>query len=347
MKTITFIIPSFNVERYLNTVLESFITNDEQVNQEIEVIVVDDGSSDTTADIAIKYNTQRPNMFRLLQKENGGHGSAINIGTLEARGKYFKVIDADDWVVTENLKEFLLFLKKTNADVVLTPFHMVDMNTRERTVQKMYISNYDRSYTSEEIASDWKSFDRCTTFHGVTYRTDFYNQNRHELPEKIFYEDQEYATIPFCHAKNVAVLDLMIYQYLVGNSQQSVALTNQLKRISHLETIIYRLLDYWNQCYCEQSFCQEYFLNKIVAIIYSYYFLMCVANTDKRDGRNHCKIINTIIRQKCPVLYRKIKKNAMLYFLFSYLKLNERSYYRLLHSRISRLIRGSHKIEKE
>lgn len=121
-KIVSFIIPSYNVEKYLNICLTSFL-NPEVLDQ-IEVIVVDDGSKDQTAQIARTYIEQYPQVFRLISKENGGHGSAINAGTAQAVGRYLKVIDADDWVVTENLKEFVEKLTDCSADVVLSLIHI-------------------------------------------------------------------------------------------------------------------------------------------------------------------------------------------------------------------------------
>lgn len=347
MKIITFIIPSYNVERYLRTALTSFITSDENLNNQIEVVVVDDGSGDGTANIARSYIERYPNMFRLILKENGGHGSTINIGSKVARGKFFKVIDADDWVVTENLSKYISFLQESEAEVVLTPFHMVDMNTGGRTVQKMYITDYSRIYTPNELAASWKSFDRCTTFHGVTYRTDFYNQYRHELPEKVFYEDQEYATIPLCHAEKVAVLDLMIYQYLVGNSQQSVTKENQIKRIEHLENVIEHMLDYWSVHHMKQEFSREYFLRKMEDVILAYYRIMCVVNPNKAVGRKACGRLNHIIEKKVAEIYGSLHKKYILFWLFSILCVNEDSYEKIIHSSAFRFVRRNHGIEKE
>ena len=118
-KIVSFIIPSYNVEKYLDKCLTSFLNL--EVLDFIEVIVVDDGSKDQTAQIARNYIEQYPRVFRLISKENGGHGSAINVGTAAAAGCYLKVIDADDWVVTENLKEFVDKLAVCTADVVLNP----------------------------------------------------------------------------------------------------------------------------------------------------------------------------------------------------------------------------------
>ena len=345
MKIITFIIPSYNVEKYLRKGLDSFLVP--ELADQIEVIVVDDGSSDGTAAIAREYVEKCPEIYRLLQKPNGGHGSAINAGSREAQGKYFKVIDADDWVITENLPEYIRYLEESTAEVILTPFHMVDMITGERTIQKMYIDDYGRIYTPNELAENWKAFDRCTTFHGITYNTTFYNKYRHELPEKVFYEDQEYATIPFCYAKKVAVLDLYIYQYLVGNSEQSVSQNNQIKRIGHLETVINGMLTYWKKHCTDVEFCRSYFLRKLEAIVFSHYVIMCIATDEKVLGRKRCRILNKAIKKDCSDLYQMIYKKYLMYIIFSILHISADTYEKLIHSSVFRLIRHNHKVEKE
>ena len=166
-KIVSFIIPSYNVEKYLNVCLTSFLNK--EVLDQIEVIVVDDGSKDQTAQIARTYIEQYPQVFRLISKENGGHGSAINAGTAQAVGRYLKVIDADDWVVTENLKEFVDKLADCSADVVLNPYHQVDMQTGEKTVWRMFLDRYETLYTLENVVQNWKNFDRCFAFHGICY----------------------------------------------------------------------------------------------------------------------------------------------------------------------------------
>ena len=97
-KVLTITIPSYNVEKYLNQTLDSFIQ--EEILADIEVLIVDDGSKDRTPLIGKEYEEKYPGTFRVISKENGGHGSTINRGILEARGRYFKVVDGDDWVNT-------------------------------------------------------------------------------------------------------------------------------------------------------------------------------------------------------------------------------------------------------
>ena len=103
------------------------------VDERLEIIVVDDGSVDQTAGIADEYAKRCPEAIRVIHKKNGGHGSGINTGVEYAKGRYFKVIDADDWIVTENLNVILDQLEQSNADAVVAGFHEVDMNSGKKT----------------------------------------------------------------------------------------------------------------------------------------------------------------------------------------------------------------------
>ncbi len=343
-KILTFIIPSYNVEDYLSKCLDSFQAP--SVMDKIEVLIINDGSLDKTAEIAQQYVNDHPDMYRLITKENAGHGSTVNVGSLAATGKYFKVVDADDWVITEHLETFICFLEGCDAEVVLTPFHMVDMKHGDRIIQKIYIQEQFRSYTPYEISENWKAFDQCTVFHGITYRTEFYNHYRHELPEHVFYEDQEYATIPFCHAGQIAVLDLTIYQYLIGNAEQSVSSKNQIARIHHLEQVIFHSIQYRNGHLYAPSFSDHYWMQKMTGIVLSYYVIMCIKNPDKRNGRKMCRKLNQKLDIECPGLYKNLRKMYYGYLLFSCLHISYEKYNTVIHSSLFCLLRGNHKIEK-
>ena len=114
-KILTVTVPSYNVQAYLEDCLESFVNS--EVMDDIEVLIVNDGSSDDTATIAERYVSKYENTFRLINKENGGHGSTINTGAREARGKYFKVVDGDDWVDTRSFIRLVKLLKEIDADI--------------------------------------------------------------------------------------------------------------------------------------------------------------------------------------------------------------------------------------
>ena len=156
-KKITFVIPAYNAEPYLKKCLDSFW--DTAIMDKIEVLIVNDGSSDQTVQIAQAYVKRNPGMYKLINKENGGHGSVINIGSKLASGKFFKVIDADDWVVTDNLAAFVECLEKCDADIVLTPFHMIHMMNGKKKEYRIK-KEYDSTYISlKEVIHNWGEFE--------------------------------------------------------------------------------------------------------------------------------------------------------------------------------------------
>lgn len=171
-----------------------------------------------------------------------------------------KVLDADDWFLTESIPRFIELLERASADVVLTCHHTINISTGEVKSWRCFPDEFGREYTMEEIMSDWKKFDRSLTFHGITYRTQFYREKGVELAENVFYEDHEYATYPCCVAKSVLPLDLFVYEYRIGDVSQSVSAQNQLKRIDHTKSVIVKMLkdrekisDKWALEYCDKK----------------------------------------------------------------------------------------------
>ena len=106
IKLLTIVIPTYNMEAYLNRCLDSLLVSDEQM-QLLEVLVINDGSKDNSSAIAHEYEAKYPNTFRVIDKENGNYGSCVNRGLKEASGKYIKVLDADDWFDTTEFEKYL------------------------------------------------------------------------------------------------------------------------------------------------------------------------------------------------------------------------------------------------
>ena len=95
-KTLTFVVPAYNMETYLERCVESLLSATD--NSDIEVLIVDDGSSDSTPELADMYERRWPGNVRAIHQVNKGHGGAVNTGIANATGMYVKVVDADDWV---------------------------------------------------------------------------------------------------------------------------------------------------------------------------------------------------------------------------------------------------------
>ena len=281
MKVLTFVIPAYNSEQFLDKAIPSMLVP--EILDKLEVIVVNDGSKDKTAEIAEKYCVQHPETVRLISQENKGHGGALNTGLAAATGKYVKVIDADDWVVSENLPKFVELLEQCESDVVLTHHHTIDIGTGEIKNWKSYPPVFGKGYTFDEIMPAWRSFDRSLTFHGITYKTSFYHEKGHQLLEHVFYEDHEYATYPCCYANTVTPFDLFIYEYRVGDVNQSVSNANQLKRLSHTEAVLQRMADKYGTL--PESGGQHYAAMKIQGLLLSYLTTSLLVDPDKKAGR--------------------------------------------------------------
>ena len=94
MKLLSIAIPCYNSEAYMEKCIQSLLPG----GDEVEILVIDDGSKDRTAEIADEYQEKYPNIVRAIHQPNLGHGGAVNTGIHNAQGLYFKVVDSDDWV---------------------------------------------------------------------------------------------------------------------------------------------------------------------------------------------------------------------------------------------------------
>lgn len=338
MKVLSFVIPAYNSETFLDKCIPSMLHP--ELLEKLEIIVVNDGSKDSTAEVAQKYCAQYPETVRLISQENKGHGGALNTGCAAAVGKYLKVIDADDWVVTENLPDFLAKLEACDSDVVLTHHHTVDIGTGEIKCWRNYPGEFGRSYTFREIMSDWRSFDRSLTFHGITYRTDFYHKYGHALLEHVFYEDHEYATYPCCYAQSIMPIDLFIYEYRIGDINQSVSNLNQLKRISHTETVLQQMIALHEKLPASDG--QKYAAMKIQGLLLSYLTTALLVNPDKKAGRRMAKAQMEACAEKVPEAYGLALPKYRVFCILNRLHINKHIWDRILTSKLYNALRKNH-----
>ena len=341
-KIISFIIPSYNCDRYLSKCLDSFLN--EQALDKIEVIVVNDGSSDKTEEIAYDYQSRYPEVFTVITQENKGHGGALNTGFKAANAKFLKPIDADDWVVKENLPAFVKALERCDSDVVLTHHHTIDMTTGKTLKWKTYPPTFYKEYTLDEIMNSWKSFDRSLTFHGICYRTDFYKQNALPLSEHIFYEDHEFATIPCCLAKSVTPFDMFIYQYRVGDSEQSVSDKNQLARLSHTEAVLMRLIKEQKilRSVKDAGGAKRYYEQKAQGLLLSYFTTAALVDDDKKRGRKNSERLMNIFREKMPGAAAIAESQFKIFMYLNKLHISKKTYNKILSSGIYNKLRHNH-----
>ena len=198
----------------------------------LDIIIVNDGSKDKTVKIARKYEFLYPQSIRVIDKENGGHGSGINISLAEAKGKYFKILDADDWFNSENLDIYIQKLLLSDQDIIISPYIIVDEEKKSSRIAGCD-SLIGKAGVVEEYIEDISSIYQM---HALTFRTEILRRSRRKITEKCFYVDQEYILYPLDNIKTFCYFDLPIYQYRMGRKDQSVNWNSMIKnRNMHMQ----------------------------------------------------------------------------------------------------------------
>lgn len=343
-KILSFIVPCYNCEKYIFDALSSMISSDPDTAAKTEVIAVDDGSPDGCAEIMQGFCDKYPDIFRLIRQENKGHGGALNTGFEAAKGKYIKPIDADDTVLTENLTAFVHELEKADADVVLTHHITRNVTTGEIKKWKSYPPEFGRKYGFDEITAAWKSFDRSLTFHGITYRRDFYMKKHIMLSEHVFYEDHEYATIPCCYADSILPLDIFIYNYRVGDTEQSVSDENQLKRISHTKAVLDRLIKE-RPDFDKDDPAGRYYAMKAQGLLLSYIMTALLVEKDRKKGRAMARDIMESFRTRMPDTYALAEKQYKAFRLMNRLHFNKKTWDKISSSGLYNRLRKNHSFD--
>ena len=244
-KILTITIPSYNVEAYIAAALDTMVTiNNLDL---LEILVVNDGSKDNTVAVAQQYVDKYPNSVRIIDKENGGHGSTINAGIREATGKYFKVVDGDDWVDSVALQNLLDFLKDHDADLIINPCNRVFMYDNQR--KKLLVELSPETKYGEVISYEdaLKYMGELQQMHMTTYRTAILKENNIKISEKMFYVDNEYKIYPSIYLKTAIILKDVLYQYRLGREGQSVAPESLIKNRFMLEQVTLNCLTFFSQ----------------------------------------------------------------------------------------------------
>jgi len=215
-KILSIIIPSYNMERYLAPCCDSLLVGDDLMLL-LDILIMNDGSKDGTSAIGHRYQEKYPDVFRVVDKPNGNYGSCINAALPLAKGKYVKVLDADDSFDAQGLAQLLSFLSETDADVVLTDYDVVDESGRVTQHQK-YPLPTDRAFSVSELTEE-----RCglLAMHAVAYKLRNIIDIGYRQSEGISYTDLEWMFIPMSAMRTAAYLPVCVYKYLVGRTGQT------------------------------------------------------------------------------------------------------------------------------
>lgn len=239
-KLLTFSIAAYNVEKYLTKLITSIAEAGHL--PEMEILVINDGSKDGTAKLTKEYESEYPDLVRLVDKENGGHGSTINRGIIEATGKYFRALDGDDWINTVDLVKLLEKLKNETADAILCNYLLCYENG------KVAEDNFSglvsgKIYDFDELALSVQ----WMRYHTLIYRTAILKEKNIRLDEHCFYVDSEFMIYPIPYINTIRFYDYHLYCYRLGLEGQSVSPAGRLKHASESYKVTISLLDMYRK----------------------------------------------------------------------------------------------------
>lgn len=292
-KILTISIASYNAEKDIPCCLDSFIKTN--VLDKLDIIVVNDGSSDNTSQVASEYANKYPNSIRVVDKENGGHGSTINSGITNAKGKYFKIVDSDDWVDKEGLEDLVSYLENNDVDLVINPFHTI--NYSDHKILQIFDDKPD-NFNYREVYSVYKlNGSEELHMHAMTFRTEIMKKVGPVIDEHCFYVDMEYCIYPLAYVSNCAYLELPVYEYLLGSQTQSVSVSSFIKRRNEHKNVVQSLINYYKNksCYIADSL-DRIIVRRINQAIYTQLavYLQMKSKTGKNELQDFIGFIRNI-----------------------------------------------------
>lgn len=241
-KILTISVAAYNAEKWLKRCLDSFVVP--EILDDLDVIIVNDGSKDNTVGVAAEYVKKYPGSFRIINKENGGLGSTYNTSIQAATGKYFKTVDADDWVEKDGLKELVFLLRQTDVDAVMSPFYRVNAKNYSKALAKE--TDFHQNNCNKIIPVEDLPITSSLAMHALTFNTEILKGYYTAADEKCFYVDVEYCVFYFYFVRTVYVSSIPVYDYLLGTAGQSMNLNNMVRlREQHLR-VCRRLLGYYS-----------------------------------------------------------------------------------------------------
>ncbi|MGN0484729.1 MAG: glycosyltransferase family 2 protein [Lachnospiraceae bacterium] len=222
MKLLSIAVPCYNSQDYMEHCIDSLLIG----GDDVEILIVDDGSKDMTVEIADDYERRYPGIVRAIHQENGGHGAAVNTGIRNATGLFFKVVDSDDWVDAEAYQKVLETLREIAGGEQTLDMMICNFVYEKQGAKHKKVMRYTSTLPTGKIFTwnDTKRFHKgkYILMHSVIYRTKLLKDCGLELPEHTFYVDNIFVYYPLPYVKTMYYLDVDFYRYYIGREDQSV-----------------------------------------------------------------------------------------------------------------------------
>lgn len=286
-KILTVCIPSYNAEKYLDRVLNSLFECSHF--SAMDILVVDDGSKDRTKSIAEVWAKKYPEHIRVISKVNGGHGSTINSAIPLAKGYYFRVIDADDWIDSSSMDlliEKLIahdFLGEGYPDLISANYKRInqeDGSASDVNRSQLGCLENDRIYKMDSTDFTDEFFSLGSLFYKTRLLQENFNELR--LQEKTYYVDVEFMLYPLKYVKNFMLSDESIYRYSVGRAEQSISLSFFTRHFADHNRVMTRLSQWYkdNESYLSEP--KRNYLKRIISLHFQTHAMLCLRSNSSR-----------------------------------------------------------------
>ena len=302
---LTISIAAYNVEKYLKETLDSLVCLH---NKNVEVLVVNDGSTDKTLDIATEYQMMYPSLFKVINKSNAGWGSTLNVSFKLAKGKYFKQLDGDDLYDANNLMRFVDYLKIVNDDLIISPYSVFTDSNPNKTK----IVDFEQLRKLSHKTNFLEKAINCYPYmqmHSACLKTKLITDNDISLSENCFYTDVEFMVKCILNANTFSFFDGVVYKYRIGRQGQSVSIQGMRKHYKEHQKVLFVLVDLFSKIH-EHSNVNTVVMNRISLMARAHYDYLLFLDDSSR-AKSELKKFDSLL-----------KEHSAIYQISSNLKIN-------------------------
>ena len=306
--------PCYNSAEYMDKCIESLLACDDG-SGDIEILIVDDGSTkDNTAQKADEWHERYPETIYAIHKENGGHGSAVNTGLEYARGRYFKVVDSDDWLDKEAMMQIMPYLRyqselREATDLVIGNYVYEKVYEGTRTsISYSHVFPADRECTWDEIKRFKPS--QYLLMHSVIYRTELLRDIGLKLPEHCFYVDNIFVYVPLPAVMTIRYFDVDMYRYFIGREGQSVnedIMKSRIDQQLRITRVMIDSVDLFEDV--PERKLRNYMENYLSMMMCICSVFLRMINTPEAEGKR--KDIWAYLKARRPKMYGRIRRNVL------------------------------------
>ena len=307
MKLLSVAVPCYNSAAYMRRSIDTLLAGGE----EVEILIVNDGSKDDTAAIADEYAAAYPSRVKAVHKENGGHGDAVMSGLRAAEGIYFKVVDSDDWVDTQALAKVLDVLR-THAENQIDMLICNYVYDKEGVSHK-HVVRYGNALPENRVMT-WAEagsfrMGQYILMHAAIYRRQMLIDCGLTLPKKTFYVDNLYVYNPLPHVNTFYYLNVDLYHYYIGRSDQSVNEKVMISRIDQQLRVNRLMLESVDLSCVKPEKKRAYMRNYLEIITTVSSILLVLSGTEEALEKK--RMLWADMKRDYPAVYRELRRRPL------------------------------------